>query len=177
MRTDRSRGHPAATAVDAVAGVVVDAGLAVLLLVLAEAVDVDVAVAVGVAVVVAAAAVVALVEQEQVLLRCPHHSRNHSRNAVADVHALARVEHHNRNPSPDNSHGVVATRQDTVELARVLLAEPAAVVVVVAVVQELLLLSLWLLADVAWSTSDSPWHWRTERSSGVDYAAACQSQV
>lgn len=175
MRTDRSRGHPAATAVDAVAGVVVDAGLAVLLLVLAEAVDVDVAVAVDVAVVVVAAVavVVALVEQEQVLLRCPHHSRNHSRNAVADVHALARVEHHNRNPSPDNSHGVVATRQDTVELARVLLAEPAAVVAV----QELLLLSLWLLADVAWSTSDSPWHWRTERSSGADYAAACQSQV
>lgn len=160
---------------DEVAGVVVDAGLAVLVLVLAEVVDVDAAVDVAV-VVVAAAAVVALVEQEQVLLRCPHHSHNHSRNAVAGVHALARAEHHNRNPSPDNSHEVGATRQDMVELARVLLAEPAAAAVVGAV-QELLLLSLWLLADVAWSTSDSPWHWRTERSSGADYAVASQSQV
>lgn len=115
MRTDRSHGHPAASTTAAVDADVVDAELAVLVL---AAVDV----AVGVVGVVAGVEV--LVVQEQVRRPCQHRSRNHSRNAEADVCALAEEQDHNRSLDPDSNHGVVATSQDKV-LARVLVEEAA----------------------------------------------------
>lgn len=110
MRTDRSHGHPAASTTAAADADVVDAGLAVLVL---AAVDVAEGV-VGVA-----AAAEAVLEQEQVRRPCPHRSRNHSKNAEADVCVLAPEQGHNRSPDQDSNHGVAATSQDKV-LARVL---------------------------------------------------------